>query len=290
MSIGPPMLGIRLFHNLTLKVQGHDHSSRSHSGFDILSTQILFVPCQLTLQLLRYSFLKFDLENPRSRSWTRSKIKVTKWVRLPTDSRPFLSMSIGHPTPGIQFFQNLTLKIQGQGHNKVTLWVQHPFDSHLFCSMSIEPPIPEMQLFQNLTLKTQGQSHGWSQSSESQSGSDFLLTHIPFVPCQSSTPLQGYSFFWFWPWKSKFKVIAQGHIVVYKHLINSHPFHSMLINPTILEIQQFKIHVWPLKSKIKVIDEVKIQSNKVYPIFYQLTSLSFHVNRSSHSWDMAFQN
>ena len=37
---------------------------------------------------------KFDLEYPRSRSWLRSKLKVTKWVQ--------------------QHFQNLTLKIQGQ--------------------------------------------------------------------------------------------------------------------------------------------------------------------------------
>ena len=58
----------------------------------------------------------FHLENPRSRSWVRSKLKVKTWVQHSIDSHPFHSMSIAHPIPDIQLFQNLTLKIQGQGH------------------------------------------------------------------------------------------------------------------------------------------------------------------------------
>ena len=47
----------------------------------------------------------------------RSKFKVTKWVPLPIYSHPFHSMPISHPTtPGIQLLQNLTLKMQYQGH------------------------------------------------------------------------------------------------------------------------------------------------------------------------------
>ena len=46
------------------------------------------------------SFSKFDLENPRSRSY----LKVTKKVYHPFDSYPFRSMSIGPPIPGIQLF------------------------------------------------------------------------------------------------------------------------------------------------------------------------------------------
>ena len=59
---------------------------------------------------------KFDVENSRSRSWVRSKLKVTKWVQHSVYSHPFHSMSIGHPIPELRHFQNLTLKIQGQGH------------------------------------------------------------------------------------------------------------------------------------------------------------------------------
>ena len=61
------------------------------------------------------TFSKFDLENPRSRTW-RWTLKVTTWVQHSIDSHPFHSMSIDPSIPEIQHFQNLTLKIQGQGH------------------------------------------------------------------------------------------------------------------------------------------------------------------------------
>ena len=62
------------------------------------------------------TFSKFDLENQRPSLWVRSQFKVTMWVLHPIDSHPFRSMSIDYPVPGIQHFQNLTLKIKGQGH------------------------------------------------------------------------------------------------------------------------------------------------------------------------------
>ena len=68
------------------------------------------------------AFLKFDLENPRSRSWVRWTLKVTTWVQHSIDSHPFHPMSIGHPTPEIWLFQNLSLKIQGQGHGWGESW------------------------------------------------------------------------------------------------------------------------------------------------------------------------
>ena len=37
--------------------------------------------------------------------------------------------------------------------------------------------------------------------------------HIPFIPCQSSIPFWEWCFLKIWPWKSKLKVIAQGHRV-----------------------------------------------------------------------------
>ena len=68
------------------------------------------------------AFSKFDLENPRSRSWVRWTLKATTWVQHSIDTHPFDSMSIGHPIPEIQSFQNLTLKIQGQGHGWGERW------------------------------------------------------------------------------------------------------------------------------------------------------------------------
>ena len=219
MSIGPPIPEIQDFQNLTLKIQGQGHewgeSWKPQHGSNILSTHIPFVPFQWAIPFLRYDFFKiwpwkskvkfivevkvqsrkvevtsyrltsfsfhvnrpshswdtafskFDLENPRSRSWVRGKLKATTLVLHFIDSHPFHPMSIGHPIPEIRLFQNLTLKIQGQGH-------------------------------------------GWGESSKSQSGCNFLSTHIPFVPCQSALSFLRYSIFKIWPWKSKVKVMGEG--------------------------------------------------------------------------------
>ena len=71
MSIVHSIPKIWLFLNLTLKIQCQGHgwgeSWKSQSECNIVSTHIPFVPCQSPLQFLRYSILKFDLENPRSR-------------------------------------------------------------------------------------------------------------------------------------------------------------------------------------------------------------------------------
>ena len=54
----------------------------------------------------------------------------------------------------------------------------------------------------------------------------------------------------------------------------------------LLSYDFFKI--WPWNSRGKVIDEVTVQSHNVGITSYRLTSLSFHVNWPSHSWDTAF--
>ena len=74
MSIGHPIPEIRLFRNLTLKIQGQGQgwgqSWKSQRGCNILSTHILFIPCQSALPFLRYSISKI---------WPwKSKVKV-KW-------------------------------------------------------------------------------------------------------------------------------------------------------------------------------------------------------------------
>ena len=79
MSIGHPIPEIRLFQNLTLKIQGQGHGWgerwQSQSGCSILSIHIPFVPCQSALPILRYSIFKI---------WPwKSKVKV-KWPRCCT--------------------------------------------------------------------------------------------------------------------------------------------------------------------------------------------------------------
>ena len=53
-----------------------------------------------------------------------------------------------------------------------------------------------------------------------------------------------------------------------------------------LSYDLFKI--WPWKSRVKVMGEVTVQSHNVGLTSYRLTSLSFHVNRPSNSWDTTF--
>ena len=114
------------------------------------------------------------------------------------------------PIPEIQHFQNLTLKIQSQGHRSRSYSSYNTID-YPFRSMSIGPPIPGTQLFQNLTLKIQGQGHGWGQSWKSQHGPNIWSTYIPFIPCQSGVPFLSYDFFKIWPWKSRNQGHGWGH-------------------------------------------------------------------------------
>ena len=205
------------FLNLTFKIQGQSHSSRSHNRNNILSTHIPLVPCQSALPFPRYSIFKiwpwkskvkviaqghkvgitpyrltsllfhvdrpchswdtaiskFDVENSRSRSWVRSKLKVITWVLHSVNSHPFRSMSIRHP-------------------------------------------VPELWLFQNLTLKIKGQGHGWGHSSKSQGGSNILSTHIPFsFHVNLASHYWVKDFFKIWPWNSRVNVM--GEVTVQSH-------------------------------------------------------------------------
>ena len=277
MSIHPLIAMIKVFQNMTFKIQGQSHSSKSHIRYNILLTIIPFVLCWSALQYLRYSYLKnwswtskfkvmgevkvkshnvslasyrltslsfhvnrpshswdtaiskFDVENSRSRSWVRSKLKVTTWGLHSVDSHPF--RSLGHPIPELWPWKS-RVKVMGE----VTVQ-SHNVDLTFYCltslhSMSIGHPIPELRLFQNLTLKIKGQGRGWGHSSKLQCGSNILSAHIPSIPCQSGIRFLSYDFFKIWPWK----------------------------------------------SRVKVMGEVTVQSHNVGLASYRFTSLSFHVN------------
>ena len=58
MSIHPLIPMIEFFRNLTFKIQGQSHSSRSHNRNNILSTRIPFIPCWPALPFLRCSYSK----------------------------------------------------------------------------------------------------------------------------------------------------------------------------------------------------------------------------------------
>ena len=148
--------------------------------------------------------------------------------------------------------------------------------------MSIDPPIPEILHFQNLTLKIQSQSH----SSRSYSRYNTLSTHIPIVPCWSAFPYLGYSYFKIWYWK--FKVEVMGEVIVGSHNIQSThiPFIPSQLGIPFLSYDFFKI--WPWKSRGQGHGWGHSSNHNVGLTSYRLTSLSFHVNQPSHSWDTAF--
>ena len=133
MAIWHPIAELRRFQKLTLKIkgQGHGwgHSLKSQCGSNILSTHFPFVLCQSGIPFLSYDLFKI---------WPwKSRVKVMGEVTVqshnvglhPIDSHPFRSMSIGPPIPEIQHFQNLTLKIKGQGQMTLVL---HNYRSRQF--------------------------------------------------------------------------------------------------------------------------------------------------------------
>ena len=252
MSIRHLIHKIWLCENSTLKIQGQGHgwgeSWKSQHGSNILSTLIPSIPCQSAIPFLRYDFFKiwpFLKIQGQSHSWDQSWKSQSGCYILSTHI-PFVPCHSALPFPRYSIFKlwpwKSKVKVMVEGMLKVTTWVQHSIDSHPFRSMSIGPPIPEIQHFQNLTLKIQGQGHGWGGHWKSQHGSNILLTHIPLIPSQSAIPFLRYDFFKIWPWKSKVKVMGEGNV----------------------------------------------ESHKVGVTCYRLTSLSFHVNRASHSWVMTF--
>ena len=92
------------------------HSSRSQSRYNTLSTHIPFVPCRSTLPFLGYS--NFKIWRWKFKVQVMGEIKVESHNMGPTFSR--LTSLLFHvdraSLPELWLFQNLTLKIKGQGH------------------------------------------------------------------------------------------------------------------------------------------------------------------------------
>ena len=215
--VKPPIAELQQFPYFTLKIQGQGHgwgqSLKSQCESNILSTHIPFIPFQWAIPVLIYDFckiwpwiskVKVMVESPKVGETSYRITSLSFHVNLPSHSwdTAFSKFDLENPRS----------RSWVRGKLKATTWVQHSIDSHPFHPMSICHPIPEIWLFQNLTLKIQGQGHGWGESSKSQSGCNFLSTHIPFVPCQSALPFLRYSIFKIWPWKSKVKVMSEGNV------------------------------------------------------------------------------
>ena len=119
MSIGHPIPEIRLFQNLTLKIQGQGHgwsqSWKSQSVCNILSTHIPFVPCQSALPFLWQSIFKI---------WPwKSKVKFTGHVDIESHNMgPPLYRLTSILIPCQSAIPFLRYEIQGQGHGWGERW------------------------------------------------------------------------------------------------------------------------------------------------------------------------
>ena len=153
MLIHPLIPMIELFQNLTFKIQGQSHSSRSHNRYTILSPHIPFILCWSATPFLRCSYQKH---------WpSKSKVKVMGDVTVQSHNASLtsywltsLSFHVNSASHcWVMTYPNLTFKFKGQGQG----W-GHSSNSQCGCNIlsthihvDPPPPVPEIQHFQNLT-------------------------------------------------------------------------------------------------------------------------------------------
>ena len=203
-------------------------------------------------------------------------------------------MSIAHHILGIQLFQNLTLKIQGQGHKWGQSWKSQcgsdiqSTDIHFVpCESGI--PFLSCDFFKICPWKSRAKvMHQVTLQSHNVSLRSYRLTSL----CSISIghPIPELRLFQNLTLKIKCQNHGWGHTSKSQcgsNILSTHiPFVSCQSGIPFLSYDFFKI--WPWKSRVKVIGEVTVQSHYVGAISYRLTSLSFHVNRASHSSVMTF--
>ena len=103
LSIGHPIPEIKLFQTLTLKLQGQVMGVGKvikSAQYHINSLPFHFTPIRPTIPEIEL-FRNLTLKHPKSRSWVRSKVKVTYCTQYPTNALPFRFTSIGPTMPEI---------------------------------------------------------------------------------------------------------------------------------------------------------------------------------------------
>ena len=202
-------------------------------------------------------------------------------------------MSIGPPIPGIQLFQNLTLKIQGQGHGWGQSWksqhgayIQSTHIPFVPCHSGI--PLLSYDFLKIWPWKSRIKVMG--EVTVQSHNVDHLIGSHPFHSMSIGHPIPELRLFQNLTLKIKDQGHGWGHsskLQSGSNILSAHiPFIPCQSGIPFLSYDFFKI--WPWKSRVKVMGEVTVQSHNVGLASYRLTSLSFHVNRASHSWVMTF--
>ena len=195
MSIGHPIPEIRRFQSLTLKLQCHGHRcgqmARSYSWPNILLTLFLFVSHQSDQQSLRCTYLKnLTLKHPRSRSWVRSKVKVTYSTQYSTEIFPscFINRT-NHSWNMVKIVFDLEknyLKFCVRKFAKITVSKTTPSKSNQVITMTraIKLPKPGVSRWVVLTLlcRQYCATAVTLDKVMERSSSTFPQTHIFFVP------------------------------------------------------------------------------------------------------------
>ena len=223
-----------------------------HYASNIVSNSRRFHSKSIDIPTHKIWLLKFDPENPRSRSWVRSKFKVITWVQHLIDSHPSGSISIHPLIPMIELFQNVTFKIQGRSQSSMS----HIMYNNLSTHIPVIPPADRSPFLRCNCLKKWPWKFKVKVMGEVKSLTQYWLTslwfHVPFL---------SYSIFQIWPRKYKVKAIAQGHKVDITPYLTL-PFLGYIY---------FKI--WRRKFKVKVMGEVRVESQKMDPINIRSTHI-----------------
>ena len=164
----------------------------------------------------------------------------------------------------IQLFQNLTMKILGQGH----VVKGH---GHIW------------------PWKFKGQGHGQGQPPWSHLRLGVQSICLLFVSLQSDHFWLRYSKFHIWPWKFKVKVMPKvkpdGHNRGLKFNQYGCFFVSWQLDHFWLRYSKF--HIWPGKFKVKVMAKVKLDGHIWGLEFHRCVCFSFCGNQSIFGWDIA---
>ena len=140
-------------------------------------------------------------------------------------------MSIGPSIPEIQHFQNLTLKIQGQGHGWGGHWKSQSRCNTLSTHIPFVPcqsaiPLLRYDFFKIWPWKSKVKVMGevaikvtaWVQHS---------IDSHPFNSMSIGHPIPEIWLFKIWPWKSKVKVMGEGNVESHKVGVTSYRFTSL---------------------------------------------------------------
>ena len=165
----------------------------------------------------------------------------------------------------IQLFQNLTMKIHGQGH---------------VCGQRSRS---------RLTFKIQ-RSRLWPRSNPLVTFEAWKsIDMFAFCFLAIGHFWLRYSKFYIWPWKFEVKVMAKvktnGHIWALE--FNRYVCFSFRGNRTILWLRYSKVYIWPWKFKVKVMAKVKTDGYIWALEFDRYVCFLFQGNRTIFGWDIA---